>query len=246
MKKTLFCAAIVAIAFGMTSCKNTKQEPANDTEQKADSTVVVEEKAEPESEYKSLDLNCLNLRGHVSEVKTYKEKNPDYSDFLAFDEQGRLYKMTTYAFEGPVVVTFKYRDATSFEGDFVDDQEEYSRQVLERDDQHRIIFYGTKGIVYGEGCQWKTREDGGWEDSTTFTVQQFDEQGNIVKETFEGCGEGMEWSGESTYEYLETDAQGNWTKRKCIEKISEYDFGEKPGKYDKYETIEIREIKYRR
>lgn len=251
MKKVMIfaVASVLGTLLTITSCKKGEEkktenkEQAKDAPQQSDGEST-EPMDEPRSVYYSIDLQTYNLRGPVKSVEEYREGENEPFNVLGFDEHGRLTKMSAYTFEGPVTVTYQYSKETGFEGDFLDEGGMYCQKTLERDEKNRIIFVPTGGFTYDECNRWKEYIYGGWEDATTFKPETFDDMGNVLKETFEGAGEGMEWCGNNTYEYTQFDDHNNWTERKSISYESMYDFDTKPETYEESTGMRRRVITY--
>ncbi|MCQ2196731.1 MAG: hypothetical protein MJZ60_04320 [Bacteroidaceae bacterium] len=233
MKRTIILGSILLAGSAIltTSCK--KQEKG---EEKADSTAVVSQKeeakedipaeAEEEPGYASLDLQTFNLRGKVKDVKEYYNDEKQPARVLGFDQQGRLTTMTSFSFEGPVTVQYVYKNATSFEGDFKENEGPYARTELRRDKQNRLIAVPTSEFEYAPDGKLKEYSLSGWEDGTTYTKLTFDEKGNILTEEYKGEGEGSEWVGDNKYEYTAFDEKGNWTRCKVSDTGCFYDMSE--------------------
>lgn len=192
---TLFAAMLFA-ACGGEQKKNagepndTTEQVTPDAEEQSDS--AEETVAEEESKDYKGELGLFELRGPVKSC-TYTNKYATVK--RTFDENG--YWLT---YDGKKLSTV-YPSG------------------IKRDKNGRI----TKGIMDGDGnCETYTyNEDGSkksyvysYFDSVSKETCTYDEEGNLMKRHVEDYGMDGEEPYTETYEVLETDEHGNWTKRK--------------------------------
>lgn len=226
MKKIFFA---MAIALLMASCgkKANQQQATADAEQ-------------PASEFKSADFQTFNLRGDVTEVKTYinvdtPETMPVYD--LAYDENGNLSKCKTYTFESDYDIKYEYPDGKISNPEVLGNID-YDCE-LHRDSEGRLIHYPRNAFEYdqeGRVSGWNFEGD---ENTQYYKFTEFNEHGDPVTGNFEFTGEEGPVKGIIKYTYLEYDDKGNWTRRSVG-----YNYEDIPGDNGE-EDIYIRHIQYR-
>lgn len=125
--------------------------------------------------------------------------------------------------------------------------------IIERDSQNRMIKYACDDMLEDVGDMWFSEEfeygaDGNvsvYNKNTYFNYTgghcYYDKDGHLTKLIAQGCGEdGGEWSSVTEYSILESDEQGNWTKRKW-HKVEESAEGT-----DERDGEDVRDIVYRK
>lgn len=251
MKKTIYVALAASLLF-VSSC-GSKQDGAKDdskqsVEQKdganegSDAETVedgVEASGEVE-EYLSPDLRLDDLKGNVAKC-LYKKTSCDKDGNVVNDSYWTKY--------------VKVYDVDNFLNVQADETDwRLLNPTLERNEKEQIVkvswyvedydSYIDESYVYNADGTLKSSKFTGIEsvDETKFTY----ENGLLVKSVNDGAGEGSVFRSTTSYKILDTDSNGNWTRRLLT---TQFQSGPDDGSgvytesYVDYE-IEVREIKY--
>lgn len=240
-----------------TACGSKKTEKTD-----TDSVSVL---TEEQQTFDSPDLMWKDLTGNVEyvTVSTVTEGNPRIQtvDSIRFTLEGRLQFLSTKTNYGGDWMD-EIRSAFIYDKDgnlkTATDKADHQMQVeVDRDEYGRITNYRRvdrnagmdSELAFEERYLWdendrvKRYELQGyeWGSSKTFT---YDDEGRLVKATERSSDIGVETVSEETYEYVSTDAEGNWTERIVTIKrtISEEEAGQ-PVR-EKLTRKEKRSIKY--
>ena len=209
MKKLLFCAAMFA-ALMLTACGGGNQSANGEEQRNAEQPTYDEQQPTKQQKFQSADLRFHELQGHVSSVK-YDEVT------ISFDIDGNQIR--------------------------TEDDRFYETT---RDDQGRRILYRVKD-EYAKGDFWvyiEYRYDGfgdlteceaEYYEAGSTTRYLYDEKGQLAKTISDWDAEGEEWKEVSTYKILETDSEGNWTKRSVHTEIEYLDWDEEVEPEDRVE-----------
>lgn len=229
MKKVFYSAMM---AMMIASCGNNVQQQTNaEEEMESDSTSVAASEGTDEAltdGYKSVDYQTFNLRGDVAALYIYlNDENCEYTHHeMKFDEFGRLNMFKIETFDGPDCIEYVYPDDDSLVG------KPASKKVAEemgidcemrRDGKGRLTHFPQNDYAYDSKGRICKESISGWESCNDYTYTEYNENGDPVKGSYEGSGEGEEWSGTVEIEYEEYDEKGNWTKRlvRYIQKVPE-------------------------
>lgn len=216
MKKTVFMLSMSSLLILNTACNKQKSNEQNtDTVAVEDKLPEAKETETKEAQYLSVDLQTYNLHGQVKDVEIFHDQMEVPNDYYSFDRQGRIIKTVAQSFEGTISANYKYEDESSFKGEFENKEqlEENGQDAsIKRDDKNRILSLPTREYTYDEQGRVKTYNERGWESMDEFVVVKFNDNNDELETTYTGGGEGMEWSGTTTYEYTQYDDHGNWTE----------------------------------
>lgn len=230
MKKSLLIAAAGLL---LASCNG-----GSDTTTEQQSTVVFN------PQYKSADLAMQELKGQVKEVQYYNYecdedgKNPEAEDpnyehmimYFFFDENGTMTKGYAYNKDapGPKLVRNEKGQIEHFE--------EYFKQM---------DFTFVDKFTYNENGNIDVDEVLGYEGHTKTTFK-YDENCTLTSSETTQSGEGVMIVSSSTYTVVDTDAQGNWTRRlmKMISKEGHFRGEQKIAPSTTSYTVEVRKIIY--
>lgn len=204
MNRKLFFSYAVAALLCACSANASKADASSDMEDEAaaESASLVEESDESK-EFESVDLGCFELKGHVKKLVVIEN---DFKITYSFSKEGELKSVTN---DSKDVYTLSRGD----DGEL----------VVSSDDAVTIDNYAVDDAKLEENViqlSMKWGSDGGL---SYQTVYEYDDKGNVVKETTTvEDEEGESDVYECVVKTLSTDSHGNWTSRKLVGKDSEY------------------------
>ncbi len=241
MKKILnFAFAIAGCAFLMACGKKSEQSSTNTDSLKVEASAT--DDAEDKNAYLSPDLALNDLKGKVSKV-TLKQ--------TGCNPEGKVMTDDSYW-----ATTVKVFDVDNF---LLPDAKETDWRLpnprIKRNDKDQIVSVNwlvedfdcdvSEEYTYNEDGTLKSMKMIGIEscDETTYT---YNADGSLQKSVSLGAGEGTIYRTTTIYRILETDAQGNWTRRlqsQTCEDGPDNGSGEYIGSMEDY-ILEVREISY--
>ncbi len=202
--------AIVGCALLMACGQKSDSAQANADSTKVDAPVseVVEEKVEEKSAYLSPDLALNDLKGKVSKC-IYKSTNCRENGSVDNDS---YWETEVKVFDVDYMLLPNAKEA----------EWRLNDPRLKRNDKGQIVSVSwfvsdfgcdiSEEYTYNENGTLKTKKNNGIE-SADETVYSYKADGSLEKSVCKSAGEGMIYRTTSTYRILESDENGNWTRR---------------------------------
>lgn len=237
--KKLLIPILTIVLMSVTSCEYFKTSGDSDGNDSCDTSAV----EELHGKYNSPDLMFKDLKGKVKEcamtMYTCDEKGENANEDLVMHEENFVFDEKGYIdLESPdlawrLVSPKVKRDDDNFIVEvkwYISDYDTYVSEEFVYNSDKTIKIHKNSGIES--------------EDGESFT---YADDGTLLKSVSTGAGEGSIFRTTSTYKILETDENGNWTRR-LVKQI--YESGEDNGSevYDEEPSedyyLQVRNITY--